>query len=120
MNFVNLTKHTINIFDENKKQIFAIQSSGLEARIKTDFQNCGNFTTIDNKLVPIYRTVVIGTPYIIDGNENEHPMPETKSNTIYIVSGTFRQHFDRSDLWQPGKLLRNSAGQPIGCIGLSR
>lgn len=54
------------------------------------------------------------------GNELERvQFPEKRKDTIYIVSGIFRFNYDRSDLWQPGELVRNDKGQPIGCIGLS-
>lgn len=119
MNIINLTKHTVNIFDNDNNEIIAIQPSGLEARIKTEFQNCGNFSVGDGT-IPVYKTIVIGTPYCTDDDGNECPLPKSKSNTVYVVSGAFRQHFDRHDLFQPGRLLRNEAGQPIGCIGLSR
>jgi len=106
MNIVNLTPHSINIYNENKEMVLTVPPSGQIARVGTA-KNLVD--TVDS--IPMFETVVTGEPA---------GLPERQENTIFIVSGIFRSNFDREDLYQPGELLRNEAGQPIGCIGLSR
>lgn len=116
MKFVNLTKHTVNIFDENEQEILAVKPSGQEARIKTEAQKI-----LESNGVPLFETTVLGQPYLVDTNGTESPdFPPQQEGVIYIVSGIFRASFDREDLYQPGRLLRNEKGQPTGCVGLSR
>ena len=115
MPIVNLTKHTVNIFDEDGNEVAAIEPSGLEARIKTKVDTAGY-----RDGVPLFKTKVLGSPYAVDEVGNEEDMPGQKHGTIYIVSGIFRSNFDREDLYQPGRLLRDNEGKVVGCVGLSR
>jgi hypothetical protein len=63
----------------------------------------------------------LGQPYLVDTDGNESAdFPCKTTGVVYIVSTLFRASFDREDLYQPGRLLRNEKGQPIGCLGLSR
>lgn len=112
---INLTKHVVNIFNEDKEEIATIEPSGLEARIKTEIKKIGQR---DNVL--LFETTVLDEPYIVDEVGNKEDMPSQQFGTIYIVSGIFRSNFDRPDLYQPGRLLRDEDGKVIGCIGLSR
>ena len=112
---VNLTKHTVNIFDEDGNEVATIEPSGLEARIKTKIEKVSH-----RDGVPLFETKVLGSPYVIDEAGNEEDMPGQKHDTIYIVSGIFRSNFDREDLYQPGRLLRDNEGKVVGCVGLSR
>ena len=48
-------------------------------------------------------------------------LPEFKEGIYYVVSAMVRQALpERKDLLSPGQLIRNEAGQPIGCLGLVR
>lgn len=104
MNIVNLTPHEINIFNADKEHVLSVLSSGV-ARCATIKNEVGNVAG-----VPLFETTygeVTGLP--------------GQSEDIIIVSLLVRQAVpNRSDLFSPGELLRNEAGQPIGCIGLSR
>jgi len=105
MNIVNLTPHELNVFNEDGQSVATIPASGQVARISVERKQIGDINGI-----PLFETK-IGEPT---------GLPERQPDAIYVVSYMFRANFDREDLWQPGELLRNEAGQPIGCIGLSR
>ena len=48
-------------------------------------------------------------------------LPEFKKGVYYVVSAMVRQALpERKDLLSPGQLIRNEAGQPVGCLGLVR
>lgn len=48
-------------------------------------------------------------------------LPEFEEGVYYVVSAMVRQALPgRKDLLSPGQLIRNKAGQPIGCLGLVR
>jgi hypothetical protein len=110
MNYVNLTPHTINILEKTVqeggyKEVLSIPPSGIISRlaVRREIE-----ATIDG--VVFYKSV-FGDP---------DDLPPKTEGTIYIVSSLFRSGFDREDLWVPGELVRDEAGKPIGCLGLSR
>lgn len=119
MKLINLTMHDINIYDEDDNEVLVVKTTKTEARIKTNSLRIGNFL-VDGIHVPLYQTKVSGQPYCNLSDDTESEFPPQKSNTAYIVSAVFRQHYDRDDLWQPEQLLRDEKGQPYGCVGLSR
>lgn len=48
-------------------------------------------------------------------------LPEFEEGVYYVVSAMVRQALpERKDLLSPGQLIRNEAGQPVGCLGLVR
>lgn len=48
-------------------------------------------------------------------------LPEYEEGVYYVVSAMVRQALPhRKDLLSPGQLIRNEAGQPVGCLGLVR
>jgi len=113
---INLTAHAVNIFNSKGEEVEVVEPSGFVARIKTERKLR---EVVDG--VEFYDTVVTGEPYVFNIDTKEvGPMYSPKPNTIYIVSGLFRSHFDRHDLWQPGELLRDDSGVVVGCVGLSR
>lgn len=65
MNIINLTKHDVNIYDEESNQVVVIKSSGKEARIETSVDYTGNLPGTD---IPLFKTTVTGNPYLIDSN----------------------------------------------------
>jgi hypothetical protein len=116
MKLVNLTPHTVNIFNEDGDEVLAVPPSGLVARIETIIEKVGTFRSG----IPYFQTEVTGAPYLIDTEGNIRGFPAGSKGEIFIVSGLFRSYFDRPDLYQPGELLRDDDGQVIGCVGLSR
>lgn len=104
--FINLTPHMINVVDKEGKPVKNIPASGTVAR-------CSQKEEIKEQLggVDIYEMTfgeVIGLPVTVD-------------NTFYIVSRLVAAAKpERKDLLVPGSLLRDSAGIPIGCVGLAR
>ena len=105
MKFVNLTPHTINIFNSDKQPVMTVLSSG-HARCSVNKTETGN---IDG--VQLFET----TFGEVEG------LPPAEDDTILIVSLLTRQALpERDDLYSPGELLRDENGQPVGCIGLSR
>jgi len=116
MHKINLTAHAVNIFNSKGEEVEVVEPSGFVARIKTERQLR---EVVDG--VEFYDTVVTGEPYMVYTETKEvGTLHDPKPNTIYIVSGLFRSHFDRYDLWQPGELLRDDSGVVYGCAGLSR
>jgi len=106
MNIINLTNHEINIYNQRKDLVMSVSASGLEARIITKYHL---INIVDR--IPLFKLIVTEEPI---------GLPDEKEDTIFIVSGIFRAFYDRKDLYQPGEIIRNNNGQPIGCIGLSR
>lgn len=116
MKIINLTPHTLNIFDENDNTVLSVAPSGRIARIVTEKTQIG---TIDD--IPIYQTLVTGEPALIVSETKESvEFPSQNNGVIYVVSGLFRQYFARDDVYQPGELKRDENGNPVGCVGLSR
>lgn len=67
----------------------------------------------------------VGTIEGVDIYENVYGevtgLPEYQEGTYYVVSAMVRQALPhRKDLLSPGQLIRNEAGQPVGCLGLVR
>lgn len=120
MNIINLLLHDITITDEGGHVVKVVPRSMLVARLDTDRQlakpSIGGILFWHTKY---------SIPYCarIDANGKEAErvnFPEQRPDTIYIVSGLFRTSYERSDLWQPGELIRDANGKPIGCVGLSQ
>ena len=105
--FVNMTPHTINVFDRNGDHVVDIPVSGKVARCS---QSERHVTEIDG--VEITRQF-FGE---VEG------LPEPKEGTWFVVSRMVAEAagLSRADLLVPGPLVRNKDGQPIGCRGLSR
>jgi len=103
MNFVNLTPHTLNIIEEDGS-VYTLPASGQVARVEVE-------RTVDFVMdgIEVFSTVygqVTG-------------LPERQRDTAYIVSALVAQAAKRSDVYSPGELVRNEAGQVIGCRGLT-
>ena len=99
--FVNLTPHTINEVVSG----MAFEPSGTIARVAVEYMPAGEAAG-----VPLFEAVY--------GEVEGLPAPE--ADTIYIVSGAVKAApgiADREDVVAPGDLVRNEAGQPIGCRG---
>lgn len=110
MKLINLTPHAVIIYSDRNTPLFAVPASGMVARIKTSVEQVGSITS-EEDIVPVFTTRFDGEPI---------GLPDPQPDTIYIVSGIFRMYCPRPDLYQPGELVRNAAGEIIGCIGLSQ
>lgn len=103
MELVNLTPHTINIISSDGS-VVNIPPSGDVARVSTVSRLVGTIEGVE--LYAQETGEVTG-------------LPAPSRDTIYIVSALVRlAHPERHDLASPGELVRNSAGQPVGCRGL--
>lgn len=105
MKIVNLTPHKLNILDETENQVLILEPSGTEARIAVTRRRVGE---------------IDGVPLFVTEPGKPTGLPKLREDAIYIVSGMFRSFCDRPDLYQPGQLVRDDEGRPVGCIGLSR
>lgn len=100
----NLTPHEIRILSSTGEEILRLPPSGAIARVGQTREIVG---TLEG--VPIHRSAygaVLGVPEAVDG-------------VALIVSAMVRLALPgRRDLFSPGELVRDSAGQPVGCRGL--
>lgn len=120
MKIVNLTPHSINILDENGNEVMLIEPSGKLARLESEKELImAQRDRLFKHDIPFFITKY-GIPVLLNALKQPVQFPEQKESIIYIVSGLFRAGYPRADLWQPGELVRNDKGQPIGCIGLSQ
>ena len=102
MQIVNLTPHTINIHSNGN--VTNVAPSGNIARVSTKYQHSSTVSDIN-----IYNCVY--------GDVDD--LPDSQSNTIFIVSGLVKSAVpERVDVMSPGELIRDDNGKPIGCNGL--
>lgn len=100
---INLTPHDINIVDSNLNVINTFKSEGI-ARVSANSVLKGYIKDIN----------IYSTQYgEVTG------LPDQQEGTYYIVSMLVKQALpNRTDLFSPSQLQRDSKGQPIGCLGL--
>ena len=111
--FTNLTPHAITIHalsvEKSADLSFTLPPSGKVARV--EFRK--EFTT----LLAGGWSIIVAVQS--DGKTIDLPPQDAADQMIYIVSGLVREaNPSRTDLYSPGDLIRDSAGQPIGCRGL--
>ena len=99
---INLTPHTINIHGASGGPI-TIAASGNVARVATTS-------------TPV--ATIGGIPAVVTSAGNVTGIPVPVTGTWFLVSGMVLAASNRTDLCAPGALIRNTAGQPIGCDGL--
>ncbi len=103
MKATNLTPLAINVVLEDNA-VVTIAPSGNLAR-------CAEKSAVVGKVgdIPLYKTTY--------GDVGGLPAPE--DGVIFIVSAMVRMAVpDRKDVFSPGVLVRNAAGEIIGCKGL--
>ena len=108
MTIINLTPHTLNIFNADGSVRVDVPPSGEVARVTTSRTQTGE---------------VNGLPLFTTTFGEVSGLPEATEGVIYVVSGLVAAHpsvRDREDVFSPGELVRDEAGKPIGCRGLSR
>lgn len=100
MQFINLTPH--NLYEVTTGT--TLPASGIVARVKSS-----TVTASKHAGIPIYMT---------EFGELEG-LPEPVEGTMYIVSSLALNAVPahRTDVVAPGNLVRDEAGQPIGCCG---
>ena len=100
---VNMTPHAVTIFVSADETV-TLATSGEVARVASATVAAGYAAG-----VPLARVTygeVVGLPGPVDG-------------TLYVVSAMVRLALPgRADLASPGELVRDKAGQPLGCRGL--
>lgn len=106
---INLTPHTVVIVAEDGKTILgSIEPSGSVARTKVAYAADGE---------------VAGFPATRATYGAVEGLPASEDGVFYLVSGMVAAHpsvIGRADVVAPGDLVRNEAGQPVGCKGLKR
>lgn len=106
MNLVNITPHAIVI--RVGTQHVTVPPSGQVARVATQTIPTGvvEFGGIE---IPTYRQVA----------GDVTGLPDPQDDTIFVVSSMVRLASPgRPDVASPGELIRDAAGQPVGCNGL--
>lgn len=104
MEFVNLTPHTLVVYDKDSKHVIRkIPPSGTIARVSTRKEQ---LEPVDG--IPVSRTV-FGD---VEG------IPEPREDTLYVVSSIVASHTSRDDVVAPDtsddSVVRNEEGQIIG------
>jgi len=119
MQIINLTPHDITILNEQKEVVKTVLKSGKVARLDSDKIRIPTINSPNN--IPFFETRY-GIPVLLSLEDKNYRalLPERKTDVIYIVSSIFRSGYDHPDLWQPGELVLDDKGQPIGYIGLSQ
>jgi hypothetical protein len=116
----NLTPHAINVFAADGTTLLVIvPPSGEIARV--------SFSRVKTGVVPIEGDAeallredpLAGIPVFVNNYGAVSGLPAPQFGTIYVVSAMVRQAVPtRRDVLSPGELIRDAAGQPIGCRGL--
>lgn len=132
MKIINLTPHEITILNEEKEIVMVVPMSSKIARLDSDKElikeektyHLNKDDNITEGLISFFATKY-GIPFLSkvdkEGREiSRSQLLPVNKDVIYIVSGLFRAGYPRLDLWQPGELVRDDKGIPIGCIGLSQ
>ncbi|BAM32872.1 hypothetical protein HW260_02090 [Helicobacter cinaedi] len=103
MKLINLTLHNLTIHN-GEGESTTIAPSGIVARVAAEKENTG---CIDG--IPVFKTSF--------GEIQD--LPEAQEGVIYVASLLVVQAAKRADVFSPGELLRDEAGQPVGCLGLA-
>lgn len=103
MKLINLTLHNLTIHN-GEGESTTIAPSGIVARVAAEKENTG---CIDG--IPVFKTSF--------GEIQD--IPEAQEGVIYVASLLVAQAAKRADVFSPGELLRDEAGQPVGCLGLA-
>ena len=112
MEIINKTPHTINIICNDGTKI-SLEPVLPAPRVSSHNVVTATYTVTDGN--GLAHEIVRESPVfgeVVD-------LPEKKEGTIYIVSMLVASRANnRTDLVSPGRQIRNSSGQVIGCAGL--
>jgi len=120
MPFVNMTPHVLNVFTgngDNPDEVLNLLPSGRSLRVAQTFEPAGvlNGVTLYVAVYGAVEAVDNATKAVVGG------LPPVVEGTTYVVSGQTLEALrasSRVDFAAPGELVRNEAGQPVGCNGL--
>jgi len=104
MNILNLTPHAVRILSPDGTEITTLPPSGEIARVSVTRVSGSPIAGL-----PVFHSsfgAVVGLPPAVEG-------------TALVVSAMVRSACPaRRDVFSPGELRRDAAGQPTGCVGL--
>lgn len=116
----NLTPHAVAIYGaDGTTHLLTVPPSGTVARVAV--------TRTETGLVPIEADAerilahdpLAGIPVYVGEYGDVQDLPPPSRGTVYITSAMVRAAVPtRRDVLSPGELIRNEAGQPVGCRGL--
>ena len=102
MEIINLTPHDVTVVMDGRNRV--LPRSGQVARVSVKRQFNGNVGNI---------------PTFLEEYGEVEGLPEGFPEKIYVVSAMVRLAVaPRNDVFSPGELVRDAAGQPVGCRGL--
>jgi len=104
----NYTPHTINLLDEDNKELFSIPPEGEVPRVEEKSEKIGSVGFAE--VAPLYK-VELG---------QVKNLPEPEEGVVLIVSKMVARASNRNDLIVPINLVRNEQGRIIGCRGFAR
>ena len=113
---INLTPHTINVRRDDGSFV-AFQPSGQVARVTVSLAPVDVFD-----YSKALQELSLADGILISSQEFGvvTGLPDPETDTLYLVSALVRTAVPhRFDVLSPGELIRNEAGQPIGCDGLT-
>ena len=109
MEIINCTPHELSVIAKDG-EVVTVPPSGIITRLSEERKPAG--------------IVIMDDGTRIDATAAEHggivDLPEARSNTIFIVSAMVRMALrNRIDVFSPGILVRDGAGNIVGCQGLT-
>ena len=108
-NVINLTPHAVNVISDDNSIATTIPASGNVARCSQTIDIVGALT-LDSVVIPISAS---SYGEVVD-------LPDPQDGVYYIVSRLVMSACPaRQDLLVPNDLVRNDAGQVIGCRSLA-
>lgn len=116
-NIVNLTTGTITIVDSNGNVIRTLPPSGNVIRCGTTTEHGGMIGNI-----PVMYTSY-DEPVLVDKDGNEHPFPDRKEDTVYVVPSVEARAvawLDFDDFYVPGGSVCDKDGKILGYRYLER
>lgn len=120
MKLINLTPHAVAIYSADGKQhLVTVPPSGQVARVSVVREPCGYLNGVPLPEPDEDGNATAAVPVSSPSYGQPEGVPPAESGVAYVVSLMVRQALShRSDLLSPGDLVRNEAGQPVGCRGL--
>ena len=120
MKIINLTPHTVNIFNSECVQIAAFPPSGKVARVSVSTTKRGIIPigTLEDILAGVSSA---GIPVVVGSYGAVTDLPQPEAGTVYIVSALVRTSPEckgRVDVLSPADLVRDASGNIIGCKSL--
>lgn len=90
--------------------------------VGAEFPASGNVARVAmNAILDSHATAELGLPIMRQVPGPVVGLPDAVEGVWLIVSAMVRTACpNRADLLSPGELIRDTAGQPVGCIGLVR